>query len=93
MKLFWLCAFPLGVEVDGDAYETLEAKIWLPDRAIVEGQRPERLPLDLVEELHLPFDRVAIAYRRALRAIGFSIAGGPVAMSKVPGSNAPGRPD
>jgi vanillate O-demethylase monooxygenase subunit len=89
MKLFWLCAFPLGVEVDGDAYETLEAKIWLPDRAIVEGQRPERLPLDLVEELHVPFDRLAIAYRRALRAIGFSIAGGP-AMSTASGSNAPG---
>jgi len=84
MRLFWSCAFPLGADVDGDAYEALEARIWLPDRAIVEGQRPERLPLDLVEELHLPFDRLAIAYRRALRAIGFSIAGG-AAMEDAPG--------
>ena len=60
MKLFWLCAFPLGVEVDADAYEQLEARIWAPDRAIVEGQRPERLPLDLLEELQLPFDRLAM---------------------------------
>ena len=81
MKLFWLCAFPLGVDVDSDAYEELESRIWGPDRAIVEGQRPERLPLDLLEELHLPFDRLAIAYRRALRNIGFSIAGGAVTTS------------
>ena len=72
MKLFWLCAFPIGVEVDADAYEELEARIWLPDRRIVEGQRPSRLPLDLLEELHLPFDRLAIAYRRRLREIGFA---------------------
>jgi phenylpropionate dioxygenase-like ring-hydroxylating dioxygenase large terminal subunit len=78
MKLFWLCAFPLGVEVDCAAYEELESRIWLPDRAIVEGQRPERLPLDLLEEVHLPFDRLAIAYRRRLREIGFSLPGGAV---------------
>jgi phenylpropionate dioxygenase-like ring-hydroxylating dioxygenase large terminal subunit len=72
MKLFWLCAFPLGLEIDVDAYEELESRIWLPDRAVVEGQRPERLPLDLVDELHLPFDRLAVAYRRALREIGFA---------------------
>jgi phenylpropionate dioxygenase-like ring-hydroxylating dioxygenase large terminal subunit len=76
MKVFWLCAFPLGVDVDTDAYEELESRIWSPDRAIVEGQRPERLPLDLLEELHLPFDRVAIAYRRALREIGFRVRAG-----------------
>ena len=62
MRLFWLCAFPVGVEVDAGAYEELESRIWLPDRAVVEGQRPERLPLDLLEEVHLPFDRLAIAY-------------------------------
>ena len=36
------------------------------DRVIVESQRPIELPLDLAQELQLPFDRVAIAYRRAL---------------------------
>jgi phenylpropionate dioxygenase-like ring-hydroxylating dioxygenase large terminal subunit len=40
------------------------------DRVIVESQRPELLPLDLQAELHLRSDRMAIAYRKWLRAIG-----------------------
>lgn len=40
------------------------------DRVIVESQRPEQLPLDLSAELHLGFDRVAVAYRRALAGLG-----------------------
>jgi phenylpropionate dioxygenase-like ring-hydroxylating dioxygenase large terminal subunit len=42
------------------------------DRAIVESQRPELLPLDLQAELHLRSDRMAIAYRKWLRQIGFT---------------------
>jgi phenylpropionate dioxygenase-like ring-hydroxylating dioxygenase large terminal subunit len=40
------------------------------DRVVVESQRPEQLPLDLSAELHLSFDRVAVAYRRALASLG-----------------------
>ena len=36
------------------------------DRPVVEGQRPEDLPLDLQAELHIPADRMSIAYRRGL---------------------------
>ena len=36
------------------------------DRPVVESQRPEELPLDIADELHLRFDRVAVAYRKAL---------------------------
>jgi phenylpropionate dioxygenase-like ring-hydroxylating dioxygenase large terminal subunit len=42
------------------------------DKVIVESQRPELLPLDLQSELHLRSDRMAIAYRKWLRKIGFS---------------------
>jgi len=42
------------------------------DKVIVESQRPELLPLDLQEELHLRSDRMAIAYRKWLRDIGFT---------------------
>jgi phenylpropionate dioxygenase-like ring-hydroxylating dioxygenase large terminal subunit len=42
------------------------------DRIIVESQRPELLPLDLQAELHLRSDRMAIAYRKWLQAIGFT---------------------
>jgi len=36
---------------------------------VVESQRPERVPFDLAAELHLTFDAVAVAYRRAMREI------------------------
>jgi phenylpropionate dioxygenase-like ring-hydroxylating dioxygenase large terminal subunit len=47
-------------------------KIFEEDRQVVEAQRPELLPLDLQEELHLRSDRVAIAYRTWLRQLGLS---------------------
>jgi phenylpropionate dioxygenase-like ring-hydroxylating dioxygenase large terminal subunit len=41
------------------------------DRQIVEGQRPELLPLDLTEELHLKgSDSASLEYRRSLRRLG-----------------------
>jgi len=45
--------------------------IFEQDRVIVEAQRPEELPLDLAEELHLRGpDTPGLEYRRALREIG-----------------------
>jgi phenylpropionate dioxygenase-like ring-hydroxylating dioxygenase large terminal subunit len=46
------------------------AAIFEEDRAIVEAQRPELLPLDLQAELHLKSDRVALAYRTWLKQLG-----------------------
>ena len=56
-------------EVDLIGFQDLVAG---QDRAIVESQRPELLPLDLQAELHLRSDRMAIAYRKWLREIGFT---------------------
>ncbi|MEM9158670.1 MAG: aromatic ring-hydroxylating dioxygenase subunit alpha [Verrucomicrobiota bacterium] len=42
------------------------------DALAVESQRPELLPLDLQEELHLACDRLAIAYRRWLKELGLT---------------------
>lgn len=40
------------------------------DRVIVETQRPEQIPIDIKEELHLRFpDAAAIVYRRMLREL------------------------
>ena len=69
-RLFWGCAFPVGTELDGDAYAAIEWRIWNPDRAMVESQRPRGLPVDVTPELHLPQDRCSVAYRRALAALG-----------------------
>lgn len=46
--------------------------ITLQDIPIVESQRPELLPLDLQEELHLRSDRTAITYRKWLRQLGLT---------------------
>ncbi len=47
-------------------------KVTAQDKIVVESQRPELLSLDLQAELHLRSDRMAIAYRKWLREIGFS---------------------
>ena len=38
----------------------------------MESQRPEAVPFDLAAELHLRFDAVAVAYRRAMQANGLA---------------------
>jgi hypothetical protein len=41
---------------------------------VVESQRPERVPFDLAAELHLRFDAVAVAYRKAMRSLGLAVS-------------------
>ena len=49
-----------------------EDTIFGQDQVVVESQRPERVPFDLAAELHLKFDAVAVAYRKAMRATGLA---------------------
>jgi phenylpropionate dioxygenase-like ring-hydroxylating dioxygenase large terminal subunit len=49
-----------------------EETIFSQDKTVVESQRPERVPFDLADELHLKFDAVAVAYRRAMRSVGLA---------------------
>ncbi len=44
-----------------------EKTIFGQDQTVVESQRPEQVPFDLVDELHLKFDAVAVNYRRAMQ--------------------------
>lgn len=46
-------------------------RVFEEDRAMVEMQKPERLPLDMALEAHIPADRSSIAYRRGLKKMGF----------------------
>ena len=51
-------------------------KVWKEDRPIVETQRPEEVPLDLAEELHLREpDGPAVVYRRFLKNMGIETLG------------------
>jgi len=54
--------------------QAFEDTIFNQDQVIVESQRPERVPFDLADELHLTFDAVAVAYRRAMRDQGLAEA-------------------
>jgi len=49
-----------------------EDTIFGQDQVVVESQRPERVPFDLADELHLRFDAVAVAYRKAMREVGLA---------------------
>ena len=46
--------------------QDFEQTIFDQDKRIVESQRPEQVPFDLADELHLKFDTVAVNYRRAM---------------------------
>ena len=50
-----------------ETLQKFEAVIFGQDQRVVESQRPERVPFDLADELHLQFDAVAIAYRKAMQ--------------------------
>jgi phenylpropionate dioxygenase-like ring-hydroxylating dioxygenase large terminal subunit len=54
-----------------DVYD-FNQQIFEEDRAVVEAQKPENLPLDPKVEVNIPADRSSVAYRRALRALGLS---------------------
>jgi phenylpropionate dioxygenase-like ring-hydroxylating dioxygenase large terminal subunit len=72
------CIIRLGVAINYGP-ELTEADIrrrqdvvFAQDRDIVETQRPELIPLDLREELHMRSDKFAVAYRRWLREVGIT---------------------
>ncbi len=52
--------------------QDFEDTIFGQDQVVVESQRPDRVPFDLAAELHLKFDAVAVAYRKAMRACGLA---------------------
>ena len=52
--------------------QDFEDTIFGQDRVVVESQRPDRVPFDLAAELHLKFDAVAVAYRKAMRSTGLA---------------------
>lgn len=52
--------------------QEFEQVIFDQDKRIVESQRPEQVPFDFTEELHLKFDAVAMNYRRAMKKEGLN---------------------
>jgi len=54
-----------------DVYD-FNLRVFEEDKAIVEAQMPECLPLDPLMEAHIPADMSSMAYRRGLRDMGLS---------------------
>ena len=68
---YCLVARNYNLDQPDEIIQAFERTIFGQDQRVVESQRPDRVPLDLAAELHLTFDAVAVAYRRAMRAHGF----------------------
>ena len=60
-------------EDDAETIRRFEDVIFDQDKFVVESQRPEQVPFDLSAELHLKFDAVAVAYRKAMIELGFDV--------------------
>jgi phenylpropionate dioxygenase-like ring-hydroxylating dioxygenase large terminal subunit len=70
-SLAWVVlALNYADQTSDEELRSFQDKVSAQDKAIVESQRPELLPLDLQAELHLRSDRMAIAYRRWLNELG-----------------------
>ena len=61
-----------NVEQPASVLQEFERVIFGQDQRVVESQRPDRVPFDLADELHLKFDTVAINYRRAMKQNGLA---------------------
>ncbi len=55
---------------DPEIMKAFEDTAFNQDKEIVELQRPEFVPFDLADELHMRFDAVAVNYRKAMREHG-----------------------
>ena len=68
---FWpLVSRTYALDVPDEEFGDFDVKVIEQDRAIVENQRPEMLPLDITAELHVKVaDAASIEYRRRLREI------------------------
>lgn len=55
---------------DAAVYNDFQRMVNAEDKAVVQSQRPEELPLDLRAEAHLGADRFSVEYRRSLADLG-----------------------
>jgi len=69
---YGLIARTYNLDQPDSVMQAFEEVLFNQDRPVIESQRPEQVPFDLAAELHLKFDAVAVAYRRAMQAEGLA---------------------
>ncbi|GAA5235527.1 aromatic ring-hydroxylating dioxygenase subunit alpha [Verticiella sediminum] len=70
-RLFVPIARDVNTHLSEEEVQAFNLRVFEEDRRMVEAQKPERLPLDISLEGHIPADRSSIAYRRGLKRMGF----------------------
>jgi len=67
-RSFWYIGRNYATDPEHDAeFLAFESEILEQDKPVVEGQRPEQLPMDLTKEMHIRVaDKISLNYRRAL---------------------------
>ncbi len=70
-RMFAPIARNFDLHVPVEDVHAFNLRVFEEDRLMVETQRPERLPLDLTLEAHIPADRSSIAYRLRAEEDGF----------------------
>ncbi|MGH2788743.1 MAG: Rieske 2Fe-2S domain-containing protein [Actinomycetota bacterium] len=69
--LFLWIARNHSFDVPDDDFRQLSVDVFAQDARVVQSQRPEEIPLDLKEELHIKVpDAFSVEYRRVLQKIG-----------------------
>jgi phenylpropionate dioxygenase-like ring-hydroxylating dioxygenase large terminal subunit len=72
-SVVWLgIAINFGPELTETDILERQDQVFEQDREIVESQRPEKIPLNLREELHVRCDKLAIEYRKWLKEQGLT---------------------
>lgn len=70
-SLVWsVMAFNYPTGKSDEEWIAYQALLAAEDRVTVESQRPQKLPLDLGQEIPVPSDRLAVAYRQWLGKLG-----------------------
>ncbi|WP_317930248.1 aromatic ring-hydroxylating dioxygenase subunit alpha [Halioxenophilus sp. WMMB6] len=72
-QIFQIVTDSMGIE-NAEFWQSDTQKINEEDAPLVENQRPKALPLNLLDEVHLPCDRFSVAYRRVLAEMGLGRA-------------------
>lgn len=70
--IFWLImSFNYGKDIPESKIHERQAMVFgEQDRWIVEAQRPYSMPLEVADEMHVTSDRMGVAYRRWVKALG-----------------------
>lgn len=72
IRVWTIMAVNYDLDKPDKYFQEFQDTIFLQDKAVLESQRPRRLPLDPAAECHQPADKVSIAYRRWLREMEFN---------------------